>query len=277
MNGGDGWLRYFVFSPANNTITAKTYKVANTITPTSGYETDANSEFILTYPMQSAAMDWIAIGTVNVAAGGTQASLNWTGLEAGSRYEWYASVSDGISNVASATRRFSSTAPVSPTMALTSPSNGASYAPPGTINLTATANDPDGSVARVEFYADGTKLGEDSSAPFALNWTGAPSGTYVLTAVAVDNSGRTTLSSLVNVTVTGLGPTITLTSPAEGATASAPATISFAANASDSDGTVSKVEFYQGGYKVGEDTTAPYTYNWTNLAPVNEPSTFIVP
>ena len=269
VNGGDGWLRYFVFSPANNTITAKTYKVANTITPTSGYETDANSEFILTYPMQSAAMDWIAIGTVNVAAGGTQASLNWTGLEAGSRYEWYASVSDGISNVASATRRFSSTAPVSPTVALTSPSNGASYAPPGTINLTATANDPDGSVARVEFYADGTKLGEDSSAPFALNWTGAPSGTYVLTAVAVDNSGRTTLSSLVNVTVTGLGPTITLTSPAEGATASAPATISFAANASDSDGTVSKVEFYQGSYKVGEDTTAPYTYNWTNLAPGN--------
>ncbi len=30
---------------------------------------------------------------------------------------------------------------------------------------------------------------------------------------------------------------------------------------------MAKVEFYQGVFKVGEDTTAPYTFAWTNVAP----------
>ena len=55
-----------------------------------------DASYTLPYHMQSAVTDWIPLGTVNVAAGGTSASLNWTGLEAGARYEWYASVSDGI-------------------------------------------------------------------------------------------------------------------------------------------------------------------------------------
>ena len=54
-NGGDGWLRYFIFSPANNTITAKTYRVSNPLNPAPGaFETDADSEFVLSYPQQSA-------------------------------------------------------------------------------------------------------------------------------------------------------------------------------------------------------------------------------
>ncbi len=268
-NGGDGWLRYFVFSPANHTITARTYKVANPITPTSGYETDADSEFTLSYPMQSAVTDWIPLGTVNVAAGGTAANLNWTGLEAGARYEWYATISDGFNNVNSATRRFSTTAPASPVVVLTSPANGATFAPPGTINLTATAGDTDGSVARVEFYAGTTRLGEDASAPYVITWNDAPSGPHALTAVAVDSSGRATLSAVVHVTVTGNAPTVSLTSPADGATGNAPATIGFAATASDSDGAVTKIEFYQGSHKVGEDASSPYTLDWTNVAPGN--------
>ena len=43
-------------------------------------------------------------------------------------------------------------------------------------------------------------------------------------------------------------------------------TITLSANALDSDGTVSKVEFFQGAVKLGEDTTAPYAYDWTNVA-----------
>ncbi|WP_162053149.1 DUF4082 domain-containing protein, partial [Pontibacter pamirensis] len=45
-----------------------------------------------------------------------------------------------------------------------------------------------------------------------------------------------------------------------------PATIDIAANASDGDGTVSKVEFYNGTTKLGEDLTSPYSYSWTNVA-----------
>ena len=36
--------------------------------------------------------------------------------------------------------------------------------------------------------------------------------------------------------------------------------------ASDFDGTITKVEFFDGSTKLGEDTTSPYSYSWTNLA-----------
>jgi len=32
---------------------------------------------------------------------------------------------------------------------------------------------------------------------------------------------------------------------------------------------VSKVEFFQGAVKLGEDTTNPYSYDWTNVAAGN--------
>ena len=35
------------------------------------------------------------------------------------------------------------------------------------------------------------------------------------------------------------------------------------ATASDPDGSVSKVEFYDGGTKLGEDATSPYSLSWT--------------
>src|SRR5436309_3370656 len=38
-----------------------------------------------------------------------------------------------------------------------------------------------------------------------------------------------------------------------------------AATASDVDGTVAKVEFFNGSSKLGEDTTAPYSFSWTGV------------
>lgn len=61
-------------------------------------------------------------------------------------------------------------------------------------------------------------------------------------------------------------PVVTLTSPASGATFSAPATVTITATASDADGSVSKVEFYNGGIKLGEATVSPYSYTWSNVA-----------
>jgi chitinase len=61
-------------------------------------------------------------------------------------------------------------------------------------------------------------------------------------------------------------PVVMLTSPASGATFTAPATVAIIASASDADGTVSKVEFFNGATKLGEATASPYTYSWTNVA-----------
>lgn len=61
-------------------------------------------------------------------------------------------------------------------------------------------------------------------------------------------------------------PTVSLTSPANGATFTAPATVALAANASDANGTVQRVEFLNGTTILNSDTTSPYSFSWTNVA-----------
>jgi hypothetical protein len=62
-------------------------------------------------------------------------------------------------------------------------------------------------------------------------------------------------------------PSVSLTAPANNATYYAGTNINLAATASDPDGSVTKVEFYQGTTKIGESTTSPYTFTWTNVQP----------
>ncbi|TGE28474.1 glycosyl hydrolase family 18 protein [Hymenobacter metallicola] len=157
-----------------------------------------------------------------------------------------------------------------PTVSLTSPANNATYAAPASITLTANAADANGTVSKVEFFQGTTKLGEDLTAPYSFSWTGVAAGTYSLTAKATDNAGAATTSAAVTVTVTGgttnTPPTVSLTAPTGGASYTAPASITLTANAADANGTVSKVEFFQGSTKLGEDLTSPYSYSWTGVA-----------
>ncbi|SHJ13002.1 Por secretion system C-terminal sorting domain-containing protein [Hymenobacter daecheongensis DSM 21074] len=68
------------------------------------------------------------------------------------------------------------------------------------------------------------------------------------------------------VSASNVPPTVSMTAPtASGAVFAAPATIVLAANAADSDGTIAKVEFFQGTTLLGQDLTAPYTYTWTGV------------
>ncbi|MGV3502886.1 MAG: DUF4082 domain-containing protein, partial [Adhaeribacter sp.] len=60
-------------------------------------------------------------------------------------------------------------------------------------------------------------------------------------------------------------PTAVIAAPTNGAVFTAPAAISIGCDASDDDGTISKVEFYQGSTKLGEDLSSPYSFNWTNV------------
>lgn len=60
-------------------------------------------------------------------------------------------------------------------------------------------------------------------------------------------------------------PTVTITSPFNGTTFSNPANITINANATSNGGNISKVEFYQGTTKMGEDLTAPYSFTWMNV------------
>jgi predicted phage tail protein len=75
------------------------------------------------------------------------------------------------------------------------------------VDLTATASDTDGSVAKVEFYSGATLLGTDTSSPYSFTWSSVPAGTYSLTAVAYDNLGAKTTSAARSITVTGTATT----------------------------------------------------------------------
>jgi len=152
-----------------------------------------------------------------------------------------------------------------PTVSLTQPASGASFFAPATVNLAASASD-DVSVSKVEFFNGATKLGEDAIAPYTYAWANVAQGTYSVTARATDGTGKSTTSAPVSITVrasNGL-PTATITSPANNASFGFWANVTINASASDSDGTVSKVEFFRndGATKLGEDTTAPYSYVW---------------
>jgi hypothetical protein len=152
-----------------------------------------------------------------------------------------------------------------PTVSITSPADGATFASPAAqITISATASD-DGSVAKVEFFRGATtKIGEDTTAPYSIPWSNVTTGTYSLTAKATDNTGLTATSTPVNITVNN-PPTASITGPVDGATFTAPANIPISATANDGDGSVAKVEFFQGAVKLGEDTTAPYGFSWSNV------------
>ena len=60
-------------------------------------------------------------------------------------------------------------------------------------------------------------------------------------------------------------PTVTLTQPAAGGSYTAPATVTFSANAADSDGTVTRVDFLANDTVVATAVAAPFTATWTNV------------
>jgi hypothetical protein len=155
-----------------------------------------------------------------------------------------------------------------PTVRLTSPTNGSTFTAPATIWLAATASDAEGPIARLEFYSGTTLLWTEYNLPYEDSWRNVPAGTYTLTAVAYDGQGAKTTSAPVTVTVNGSNgaPTVTLTSPANGAIFAAPATINMTATASDPENHLAKVEFLSGTTVLGTDTTAPFAWSWSNVA-----------
>lgn len=105
--------------------------------------------------------------------------------------------------IAQLARRLGRTPPVNraPTVGLTSPAAGSAGAAPARLSLAANANDGDGWVSEVSFYAGTTLLGRDSTAPYSYAWSGIADGTYSITAQARDDQGAVTVSAPVLVTV----------------------------------------------------------------------------
>jgi hypothetical protein len=152
----------------------------------------------------------------------------------------------------------------SPIIDINSPVDGQAVSNDFAIIANSFDADGNGTLTKVEFYDGGIKLGEiTGTGPYHYAWKNAPSGPHTLTVVATDAMGKATISAPVHITVTA-APVVNITSPANGTLITTPTNVSLQANASDPDGSVSKVEFLHGGVKIGEDSTAPYSFLWNS-------------
>lgn len=92
--------------------------------------------------------------------------------------------------------------PNAPEVEVSEPVEG-SVIDPCAVEIKGLAIDSDGWIAGMEFYAGTIKVGESTSPPYNVIWPNPTPGTYGITAVAIDNTGLTTRSEAVIVTVRG--------------------------------------------------------------------------
>ncbi len=175
-----------------------------------------------------------------------------------------------------------------PSVRFVSPAPGAQFDGPASITLKATASDRDGTISLVEFYNSiSGKIGEttapDAEGNYILVWNNPPAaGQIGLTAWATDNAGQRSSAS-VNITVNPAptptptpvptptpaptpSPTpslvsITINSPADGASFNVGETASVTAQVTDPQGLVKRVDFYTAGGNgyLSTDFNTPYT------------------
>ncbi len=120
-----------------------------------------------------------------------------SGASAGAHTLTAVATSGGISATSAVVNVTAANLP--PTVAITSPGNGSPVLVGASVPLTATATD-DSAVTNVDFYVDGALVGSDNSNPYNATWASATLGAHALTAVASDNGGLSTTSSVVNIT-----------------------------------------------------------------------------
>lgn len=87
-----------------------------------------------------------------------------------------------------------------PVVTITSPEHGATFNAPATVNIEVDATS-DSDIVKVEFFASGSKIGEDVTHPYSFTWSDVPEGDYSLTATATGDAGATGSSPAVDISV----------------------------------------------------------------------------
>ena len=213
----------------------------------------------------------ISLELVSVdATGVVTLQLPWAPTEQSGVNLWATDAFGRTSNVITLPSPDQQKANALPTVALTVPTANQVFTLPTTIVLKATASDSDGTISKVEFFRGGTTLvgaGTLSSGVYSFSWTSATAGSYSITAKATDNAGGTKTTA-ARTMIVNAAPTVNLELPLNAATFTAPATVALRATAADSDGTISKVEFFRGTTLISTGTLSAgkYTASWTNVA-----------
>jgi len=126
------------------------------------------------------------------------------------------------------------------------------------VTLNGYAYGPEG-IKKVEFYADGVKIGESSERPFRFAWKNVPFGTHsmVLKAIGVDD----TIVSSEPVSI--IQRAVSITYPANNSSLLKGSDVDIQATTAPGIA-IDKVAFYDGTNKLGESSTAPYHFNWVS-------------
>jgi hypothetical protein len=178
---------------------------------------------------------------------------------------------DCVSTTSSAVT-FTSAANQAPTVTVTAPTTTVA----GTVlTFTASASDVDGTVSQVEFFVNNVSVGIDNSTPYSVTYTAVLGSGQTVKAVATDDLGLTATSNIITMNVLANVPaTVSLTGPSASgiyssyvsAAAGTLTPMTFTADAVDSDGTVTQVEFFVDGVSVGVDATTPYSVIWNSTS-----------
>ena len=154
---------------------------------------------------------WTSVGSRTV----TMAANVWVGLAVCSR-------KTSVLNTSTFDHVTVGSSDLPPTVAITSPASGATFTAGADITVAASASDTDPTpVAEVEFFANGTSIGIDTTSPYAVSWPNVAAGSYSLTAVATDTANQSGTSKAVLITVeppSGDEPLVRITSPPSGTT-----------------------------------------------------------
>ncbi|HVS52917.1 MAG TPA: Ig-like domain-containing protein [Opitutaceae bacterium] len=255
--------------------------------PAPGSALNANTPVTLTATATGGAgtvakVDFFAGTTLVGTATSAPYSVSWTPTTIGA-----VSLTARVTDSANATATSSAVsvtvgASVVPVVALslspnTAAAAGSTTLPAGaTRNIVATVTPVSGTaIERVEFFINGTKVGQDVAAPYSYRYL-APTtaGTYVLSALATDNAGNTGSAqvSLNVVSAVGSPPTINLLAPTNGATVVPGSAIVLAAAALGNGGSIASVQFFANGSPAGINsgnalTASPYTSSFTPTLP----------
>jgi len=143
-----------------------------------------------------------------------------------------------------------------PVVTLESPDMEELFEQGATVVFKATANDPDGSVTKVEFLDNDASLGigaTNDAKHFSLSSNQLANGPHVLNAIATDNGGRRTRSNAKHVFVNG-PIKIRILEPKADSLIAPGSDVILTAEATDSSRSIKTVEFFTVGIPLGQAT-----------------------
>ncbi|MEE8474547.1 MAG: hypothetical protein V3T01_04310, partial [Myxococcota bacterium] len=161
--------------------------------------------------------------------------LNLTNLSVGT-HQLTASVTDSLGLPGNAFVTFTIVANAPPTVLITSPPNGGSAAAGTSVNLVATANDPeDGNLTAAVVWTSDLDGVLGAGPGGSLTLTNLSVGAHQLTASVIDSLGLPGNAFVTFTIVANAPPTVLITSPPNGGSATAGTPVDLVATANDAE------------------------------------------